>query len=177
MTKQIEDELNLPRLEDALAEARQELAGAVDDATQAEVERMADALQNIDPSTLINKEEEGIETHEAEMNEVIDQAMKAHKEILDLAFNVEIKHAGSIFMPAARMLELAVTASKSKADQRLKVLKLRMEKERHNAELQKDRLNGSIEAEPEDANGEVPTLASIVADRNDLMKKIKDGDI
>lgn len=177
MTKQIEDELNLPRLEDALAEARQELAGAVDEATQAEVDRMADALQHIDPSSMIMKDEEGNETHEAEMNDVIDQAMKAHREILDLAFNVEIKHAGSIFMPAARMLELAVTASKSKADQKLKTLKLRMERERLNADLQKDRLNGSIDAEPVDSAGNVPTLASIIEDRNVLMKKIKDGDI
>lgn len=177
MTKQIEDELNLPRLEDALAQARQELDGAVDEATQAEVDRMAEALQHMDTSALITKDEEGVETHEAEMNEVIDQAMKAHKEILDLAFNVEIKHAGSIFMPAARMLELAVTASKSKADQRLKTLKMRMEREKLNADLQKDRLNGSIDAEATDEVGEAPTLASIVADRNDLMKKIKDGDI
>ena len=88
MTKQIEDELNLPRLEDALADARQELAGAVDEATQAEVDRMADALRNLDPSSMIMKDEDGVETHEAEMNDVIDQAMKAHKEILDLAFNV-----------------------------------------------------------------------------------------
>jgi hypothetical protein len=177
MTTQIEDELNLPRLEDALAEARQELAGAVDEATQAEVDRMADALRHLDPSSMIMKDEDGVETHEAEMNDVIDQAMKAHKEILDLAFNVEIKHAGSIFMPAARMLELAVTASKSKADQKLKTLKLRMEREKLNADLQRDRLNGTIDAEVTDSKGDAPTLASIVADRNDLMKKIKDGEL
>lgn len=177
MTRQIEEELNLPRLEDALAEARQDLAGAVDDATQAEVDRMADALQNLNPSSMIMKDEDGTDTHESEMNEVIDQAMKAHKEILDLAFNVEIKHAGSIFMPAARMLELAVTASKSKADQKLKVLKLKMEREKLNADLQKDRLNGSIEADETGDTPNTPTLASIIEDRNVLMKKIKDGEV
>lgn len=176
MTKQIEDELNLPRLEDALAEARQELENAVDEATALEMAQMADALKNIDPSNLITKDEEGIDTHESEMNDVIDQAMKAHKEILDLAFNVEIKHAGSIFMPAARMLELAVTASKSKADQKLKFLKLKMDKEKLDADLQKDRLSGTIEGEVTDGAA-APTLSTIIADRNEVMRKIKDGDV
>jgi hypothetical protein len=72
------------------------------------------------------------------------------------------------------MLELAVTASKSKADQKLKALKLRMEQEKQAAQLEKDRLDGSIDGE---VSNPVPTLASIMADRNDIMRRIKDGDI
>ena len=168
MTKSIEDELGLPRLKDALA-ARDEMAvSAPEEFTpknNEDVDRMAQGLANLSPSSLVSIDEEGIETHDSEMNEIYGLAITAHKELLDLGFNVEAKNSGQIFSPAAKMLSIALDASKSKSDQRLKLLRIRMEREKTDAELRgTNSEDGVIDGE---------TVPSFVADRNELLAQIK----
>lgn len=179
MTKAIEDELGLPRLEDALKEvAAAEMAAdgeeVLPEAAEAneEVERMSNALAKVDPTSLVVADPEGTETLEAEMNEVISTALQAHKDLMDMGFNIEPKNAGQIFTPATRMLEIAMAASKNKAEQRMKATKLRMDKELHDRELQKHQTDGVIE-------GEIPTTPekSFTASRDDLIRKIKNGEL
>lgn len=179
MTKAIEDELGLPRLEDALrevaaAEAAENGEEVLPEAVEAneEVERMSNALAKVDPNTLVATDPEGTETLEAEMNEVISTALQAHKDLMDMGFNIEPKNAGQIFTPATRMLEIAMAASKNKAEQRMKATKLRMEKEAHDRAMQNHQEEGVIE-------GEIPTTSekSFIAKRDDLIRKIKDGEL
>jgi hypothetical protein len=169
MTKSIEDELGLPRLKDALEAARGASVEApsdfVPEAVDENVERMAKGLANLNPASLMEVDEEGLETHDAEMNEIYGMAMSAHKELLDLGFNVEAKHAGQIFNPAAKMLQVALDASRSKSDQRLKLLRVRMEREKTDAELRgSNQEDGIIDGE---------SVPSFMADRNELMKQIR----
>jgi hypothetical protein len=120
MTKQIEDEFNLPRLEDALkaqAEANGEQLPAE---TNPVVENVANALQNVDPSNLKPKDPMGTEDHVEETDEIMSQALKAYQDLMDLGFNIESKHAGAnAFAPAAKMLEIALKASQSKKNSKL----------------------------------------------------------
>lgn len=166
MTKQIEDELGLPRLQDAL----NELAAQVDDESlpNAQVEQMANALQHVSSASMKPSDPMGVVEHEAEADDIYAQAMKAHKDLLDLGFNIESKHAGAnAFAPSAKMLEIALKASQSKALKKMEALKLLMDKEAHEKDMGKDVQDGEI----------IDSGSSILANRNDIMDKIRKGEI
>jgi hypothetical protein len=169
LTNKVCDTLNIPRLEDALNDFSNVLPDL--ESASREVDKMAAALGKIDPSSLNYIDQEGTENHEREMNDVYQQALKAHKEMLELGYNVESKYAGSIFEPAARFLEIAINASKSKSEQKLKTIKLRIEREKLDAELKKT---------DEDVIDAVD-VSGILLDRNDLLKdltsRLKDNKI
>ena len=175
MTKTIEDELGLPRLEDALRELgnMSEESGTLEqnEEINQEVEDIANALQNVSPSQIANRDSDGVEDHEAEANDIYEMAIRAHKDLLDLGFNIEPKNAGAnAFMPSAKMLEIALKASQSKAQKKMERIRMVMEKERHDHELRKNMDEGVID-------GETSPGGSIVANRNDLMEKIRKGEI
>ena len=171
MTKSIEDELGLPRLEDALRDA-QAASGEVTSANP-EVANMANALQKVDPASLMQTDPMGVETHEMESNEIYSEAMRAYKDLLDMGFAIESKHAGAnAFNPALKALELALKASQSKATKKMERIKLIMDKERHDVELRNNEEDGVIEADTSGGGG-----PSIKAFRGDLMAKIRKGEI
>lgn len=95
--------------------------------------------------------------------------MRAHKDLLDLGFNIEPKHAGAnAFTPAMKALEIALKASQSKTKAKMDRIRLIMEQDKHNKEMNQDVEDGEII----DNGG-----SSITANRNDLMDKIRKGEI
>ena len=174
MTKQIEDEFNLPRLEDAL-KAQVEAQAAADaeqlpaEVTNSEVEQVANALETINPSDLAKVDPLGTEDHINETDDIIQKALESYKDLMDLGFNIESKHAGAnAFSPAAKMLEIALKASQSKKDSKLERIKAIMEKEIHDREMDNHSSEGVIEG---DGQG------SFMAYRKDLIEKIRKGEI
>ena len=125
MTKALEDELNLPRLEDALKELAQ-AQGADSPIANAEVEKMANALAGVSPKDIERKlDPTGVDSHVDEADDIYALAMKAHKDLLDLGFNVEVKHAGAnAFAPAMKALEIALKASQSKSAREMERIRL-----------------------------------------------------
>jgi hypothetical protein len=176
MSKQIEDQFNLPRLEDALkaqAEANGEQRPVEAEQLPVEdtsaVESVANALQGIDPANLKQVDPLGTEDHVLETDDIYLQAMQAYKDLLDLGFNIESKHAGAnAFMPAAKMLEIALKASQSKKNSKLERIKAIMEKEMHDRDMNNHSSEGVIE---DDGHG------SFMAYRKDLIEKIRKGEI
>lgn len=164
MSDPICDALNMRSLEDALKDTG--VDSKITEESIRDIEEMANALEKITPSELLANDESGIKKHEDEMNEIYSLALKAHKELLDLGFNVEAKVAGTIFEPAARFLETALTASKSKNDQKLKVLKLRMDREKLDHDLKKNIQEGELAISEEDP--------SFIADRNALLRDLRE---
>jgi hypothetical protein len=168
MTKALEDELNLPRLEDALKELAE---GQVEEtpAVNAEVSQMANALANASPLALsASTDPTGVKEHTAETDEIYDVAMRAHKDLMDLGFNIEPKNAGpNAFTPALKALEIALKASRSKSERRMEEIRLIMEQDKHKRDM-----NDGVE------DGEfIDNGSSITANRNDLMAKIRKGEI
>lgn len=169
MTKQIEDEFNLPRLEDALKAQAETSGEELPVEANTEVENVANALQGIDPSNLKQVDPLGTEDHLLETDDIYMQAMKAYQDLLDLGFNIESKHAGAnAFMPAAKMLEIALKASQSKKNSKLERIKAIMEKEIHDRDMNNHSSEGVIE---DDGHG------SFMAYRKDLIEKIRKGEI
>lgn len=168
MTKAITDELGLPSLQDALkevAEANGELPAEVHE----KVQEVANALEKIDPSNLKTQDVVGVNDHTDETDEIYELAMKAHKDLLDLGFNIEPKHAGAnAFTPSMKALEIALKASQSKAARKMERIRLMMDKEAHEREMNQGVEDGEI---IESGGG------SITANRNDIMAKIRKGEI
>jgi predicted nucleic acid-binding Zn-ribbon protein len=168
MTKALEDELNLPRLEDALKEAAESQSQEVP-AVNAEVSKMADVLANASPLAIsAASDPAGVKEHTTEADEIYDVAMRAHKDLMDLGFNIEPKNAGpNAFTPALKALEIALKASRSKSERRMEEIRLIMEQDKHKRDM-----NEGIE------DGEfVDNGTSITVNRNDLMAKIRNGEI
>ncbi|MNK33323.1 hypothetical protein D3C87_518030 [compost metagenome] len=162
MTKRIEEVLDLPSLE-----------SMIDDAMSPEDEkRLNDIVSALDANEIdIDKhlmDPDGTREHAAEMDQIADAAMTAHKDAIDMAFNMEPKNAGSIMEPAARFLELSMKAMQAKLDARMKGIELKMKREKLDHELRKNQEEGVVE-------GETPVSESgRMADRNALLKSLKE---
>lgn len=163
MTRKIEETLDLPSLEEALkgVSSPEEI-----EVINQELDEIANALEDSYESEMLMADPVGVHEHSKEMDDIYSNAMKAHKDLLDLGFNMEAKNAGSIMEPAARMLEIAMKASQNKVDTKMKSIKLRMDREKLDADLKKNELEGEIEGSPREGG--------YVADRNELLKKLKD---
>ena len=170
MTKALEDELNLPRLEDALKELAETQGDETSAPVNPQVEKMANALANASPMAIAAATDPmGVQEHTMEADDVYDTAMKAHKDLMDLGFNVEPKHAGAnAFTPALKALEIALKASQSKNKAKMDKIRLIMEQDKHAKEMGEGVEDGEII----DNGG-----SSITANRNDLMEKIRKGEI
>lgn len=169
MTKAITDELGLPSLQDALKEVA-EANGELTPEGNSEVADMANALQTMDPKSIQRAEDPtGTQEHVKEADDIYDAAMRAHKDLMDLGFNVEPKHAGAnAFTPGLKALEIALKASQSKNKARMDHIRAIMEGEAHQREMGKNVEDGEL---VEGSGG------SITANRNDLMTKIRNGEI
>jgi hypothetical protein len=155
MTKQLTDTLNLPHLEDLNIPDLEE-------SNTNEVDEMAKLLQHSVELEEKLSDPLGMNEHIKEMDSVYDQAITAHKDMLDLAFNVEAKNSGQIFSPAAQMLQIALNASKSKNDQRLKLMKLQLERERLEQEKNNNVTDGIIQED-----------GAVLTTRNAIMAELR----
>lgn len=165
MTKRIEEVLDLPSLESLMDD---ESLSPEDQA------RLSDITTTLASTDLANIDQhlmdpDGTREHAEEMDQIIDAAMTAHKDAIDMAFNMEPKNAGSIMEPAARFLELSMKAMQSKLDARMKGIELKMKREKLDYELRKNQEEGVVEGdEPVSETGSLK-------DRNQLLKSLKDN--
>ena len=72
----------------------------------------------------------GLETHDQEMDEIADKAVKTFEDLLTLGGNVPDMHAGKIYEVAGQMLKTALDAKNSKAERKLKMIELQLKKVR-----------------------------------------------
>lgn len=161
MSDTIEEELNLPKLKEVLeilknqeketdSNLNLEAVSAIDKATK-DSEKLEKLLENNSIS----------DEHETEMNEIRTEAMKSYRDMIDLGFNIDPKHAGDIMAASVQMLKLALDASNSKIERRFRQAKLQLDKRR--LELNTPPEEGIIQGE-----------GGFVADRNDILKKYQD---
>lgn len=166
MTRSIEEALNLPPIKEALAKKESEQQPEVsEESGDAEVDKMAHALSNVGPNSIID-DSMGEKEHAKEMDEVMNLALEAHKSILDFGFNVEAKHAGSIMAQAANHLDIALRASKSKSDYRAKIMSLKMERLQYDIEHDLNSTDAEIISD-NSSKGEI-------CSRNDLILQMKE---
>lgn len=150
MSKKLEETLNLRSMDD--------------------IEFVSDKLEELseDDMDSITDEYEEIKEHSDEMNKIHDAAIKAHKEILDLGYSVDTKYAGNILGTSATFLDIAIKASKSKVENKLKRIKMDMDMEIKTVRSPNSQTDLIVDGE------EVPQEEGQLLSRNDILQKMEE---
>tara|TARA_Y100000389_G_scaffold202886_1_gene249606 strand:+ start:1581 stop:2057 length:477 start_codon:yes stop_codon:yes gene_type:complete len=156
MTKKLEEEFNLPSMEEALEEEKVPTIAA----TKAEIQVVNNGLTIAEKINDAFKEIKGLGDHETEMDDVANKALDSYAQLMSLGMNVSDMAAGKIFAEASNMLKIALEAKDTKTKAKLQQLDLMMKKAR--LDKTKNQNDGY------DDNG--PTQ---VYDRNELLKIMK----
>lgn len=102
----------------------------------------------------------GLETHDSEMNDIADKAIRTFNDLINLGGNVPDMHAGKIYEVAGQMLKTALEAKNAKAEKKLRMIELQLKKIR------------AEQIDLDQGNGERKSATGVEFDRNDLLKYI-----
>lgn len=193
MTKALEDELNIPRLKEAL-EKNQKAEEEVKE-VEAELEAELDEIEGIDAdkveqvtkaleSLSSSNENDGLVTSrdlenlDEELDEIAEDSIEYYHDLMDLGFNSSPVQRARIFEVASSMVSNAINARTAKVDKKLKLMKLELEQARFDRTLAKDQgITATIEGEIiiDDRNKLLDSIREKVAKDNKGSKKTKKG--
>lgn len=163
MTRKLEALFDLPPIPDKPA-----------DAPPTPVEDLRTQLHSLDQT--IDKVDaalpgvRGLESSDAEMDELAKLATSSYDELMSLGMQVDSRFASEIFSVASNMLGHAITAKTAKLDKKLKMIDLQMKK------IRLDQQQQVIDARAADAGGEtMQTAQGMVLSRNDLLERLLAG--
>lgn len=168
----IEDMLNLPYLEDILAEQNEEVS------QDSEVEEIVtnvlvepDVSAPAVASSMIETFEDNIkmiggESHAKNLEIIAKETLEHSRTLMDMAYNVDDRSRRGILEIAASMYKNTIDANNSKRDYELKLLKLLQDQRK----LDLDERKWRAERGEDDSS---PTISgpAIMADRNELIAK------
>ena len=154
MTKKLEKLFDLPEDEqdkidfDKPLYDGNEITSTVELTTLEKIENALTAVRDLDSS-------------DAEMDTIAQQAVDSFQELMTLGMNVEAPHSSEIFAVAERMLNTAMSAKNNKVNKKLKMIDLQLKK----AKLDMD-------------SGEKSHTSSggMLIDRNELLKQLTKSD-
>lgn len=149
MTRQLEEELGLPPMEEHedydIEEHEAESASMLESLSTAE--KLDNALTAVT----------GVDKHDSEMDEISGKALSSYEDLVELGKNVPPGQSGRIYEVAGQMLKHALDARNSKADKKIKLMELQLKK----LKLEQDEGNGDSEAKGDQL------------DRNELLSLIR----
>lgn len=121
MTKQLEEELDLPPMEDSDEHY---------DIQQHEEESatMLESLSTAEKLDMALSQVSGVEGHDKEMDEISGKAITSYEDLVELGKNVPASQSGRIYEVAGQMLKHALDARNSKADRKIKMMELQLKK-------------------------------------------------
>lgn len=159
MTRKLEEEFNLPHLDE------------MNDIPEAEVDPKQQIAEIEEAMTLSDKingalsQVRSMDAHDSEMDDIAQQAVESYEQLMSLGMNMTDMAAGPVFSNAAAMLKIALEAKDSKTTRKLKQIDLMLKKAR--LDQAEQRLNG-----PDD----LEDVASRPLDRNELLKILNNKD-
>lgn len=154
MTRKLEELFDLPPTSEEVDAAIPELPTNRETlaALDATIDKIDDALPAV----------KGLESTDAEMDELATLATDSYKDLMDLGMQVDSRFASEIFSVASNMLGHAITAKTAKLDKKLKMIDLQMKKMRLDQQA----------AEKEGDSGPTQTAQGVVLNRNDLLERL-----
>jgi hypothetical protein len=123
------------------------------------VSDMSNTLSELDKIEQALPAVRGLESSDAEMDELATMAVKEFNNLLDLGMNVDSRYASEIFGVASQMLGHAITAKTAKVNKKLKIIELQLKK----AKLDQDSGN---------RDNSLPTGEGTILDRNELLSRL-----
>lgn len=121
MTKKLEEEFNLPPMDEAIE------AEVTADEPQ-NIQTVEDAISVSEKINNALAEVRGMEHHDKEMDTIATQAVESYEQLMSLGMNMTDMAAGSVFNNAANMLKIALEAKDSKVHRKLKQVDLMLKK-------------------------------------------------
>jgi hypothetical protein len=142
--------------------------------TEGEVEQQEDTaieIQN-DPTTLVHYKEldkieaalpqvMGLDATDAQLDELAEYGIQAHKDLMELAMNIEQRFAGDVASSAGAMLGHAINARTNKIKKKLDMIALQLKKQLT------DHKTKSTPDEPEELEGDGKLF-----DRNEILNHL-----
>ena len=122
MTKRLEEEFNLPPMDDAEPVSKEQ--------AQTQIQTVEDALSVSEKINMALAEVRGMEAHDTEMDDIAQQAVESYEQLMSLGMNMTDMAAGPVFNNAANMLKIALEAKDSKTTRKLKQIDLMLKKAR-----------------------------------------------
>lgn len=154
MTKKLEEEFNLPPIEEALKQENEETPTVEE--SKNEIVEIKEQMSISEKINSAFKEIRGLESHESEMDDIGRKAIDSYEQLMNLGMNVSDMAAGKVFAEASNMLKIALEASDAKTKAKLQQVDLMIKKARL------DKQSGD-----NDEN-----IQATVYDRNELLKII-----
>ena len=124
MTRKLEEEFNLPPIEEVLPVEKKEESKEI---TEVEIKEALTNAEKIDSALPRVKD---LETHDKEMEDIAQKAIDSYDELMNLGMNVQDAHAGRVFETASKMLQIAMDSKNAKVDKKLKMIDLQIRKMR-----------------------------------------------
>lgn len=161
MTRKLEEEFNLPSMEELKELSRQDMVEADLEEPKKELQPITvdQALTNAEKIDAALPKVEGVETHDVDMEDIAERALNSYEELMSLGMNVQDAHSGRIFETASKMLQIAMDSKNAKVDKKLRMIDLQIRKMRVDA----------IEGTTQDAGG-------ATMDRNQLLQFLNKKD-
>ena len=126
MTKKLEEEFDLPPIEEALEAQAQDSTTPIEPAIT--IQTVEDAITVSEKINNALAEVRGMEEHDKEMDNIAIQAVDSYEQLMSLGMNMTDMAAGSVFNNAANMLKIALEAKDSKVTRKLKQVDLLLKK-------------------------------------------------
>ena len=135
MTRKLEQEFNLPSMEELKELSQQEVVKVgIEEPIKppAEVE-VTKAITNAEKIDSALPKVDGVEKHDVDMEDIATKAIDSYEELMSLGMNVQDAHAGRIFETAGKMLQIAMDSKNAKVDKKLRMIDLQIRKLRIDA--------------------------------------------
>jgi len=159
MTKRLEEEFNLPPIEEVTEKAEVVEQEVVElPATKQEVDDALDIAERINEAL---PQVKGLADSDIELDDIATKALESYEELMRLGMNVQDVHAGRIFDNAANMLKVALDSKSTKIDKKLKMVDLQLKRQKLDQDLDPDQATNPNQQ---------------IFNRNDLLKFINKDD-
>ena len=169
MTKKLEEELNLPDLDQLLPENDTQEEPTTEE-LKTEIANIEGEMSMVERANIALPTVEGLEQLDREMDEYAKKAMETFEDLVDLGKNVEDRHAAPIFDSASKMISAALQAKQAKMDKKMKMIELQMRQ----ARLEKDseKIDAEVEEKKHELGDEEEVEGRIVGDRTAMLAEI-----
>ena len=169
MTKKLEEELNLPDLDQLLPENDIQEEPTTEE-LKTEIANIEGEMSMVERANIALPTVEGLEQLDREMDEYAKKAMETFEDLIDLGKNVEDRHAAPIFDSASKMISAALQAKQAKMDKKMKMIELQMRQ----ARLEKDseKIDAYVAGKKHELGDEEEVEGRIVGDRTAMLAEI-----
>lgn len=180
MTKKLEEELNLPPIEDLMPKLDEKEEVLDEEEVKNQIAIFSNEMSVAERADAALPMVEGLDQTDREMDDYATRAINQFEELCNLGNNVEDRHVAPIFDSASKMLQAALQAKQAKMDKKLKMIELQMRQRKLDQE--EKRLEAYIKKHEIDNEDEEDNISEgkIIGDRTELLgeilSKMKDND-